>query len=75
LKTPLHTAAKKKFIDAVILARAKEKSLCEKIKALEKRMENESVELDSTMHNDLQSIIEQHMTSVSRNSVAGLFWR
>eukprot|EP00794_Sanderia_malayensis_P001654 gene1654-1841_t len=74
LSTPLHTAAKKKLINAVILARAEEKSLNEKIKTLERRIVNESVNIDSNMHNDLRGIIEQNMTSVSNNSFAELFW-
>ena len=75
LSTPLRSAAKKKLINALILSRAKEKSLNERIKLLEKKIQIEGVKLDSDIHNDLQGIIECNLASVNKNSFADLFWK
>ena len=75
LSTPLRSAAKKKLINALILSRAKEKSLNERIKLLGKKIQIEGVKLDSDIHNDLQGIIECSLASVNKNSFADLFWK
>ena len=75
LSIPLHNAAKKKLINALILSRAREKSLNEKIKLLEKKIQIEGVKVDSDIHNDLQGIIECNLASVNKNSFADLFWK
>lgn len=59
----------------MILSRAKEKTLNEKIKVLEKKIKIEGVKIDSDIHDDLRGIIECNLASVEKNSFADLFWK
>ena len=60
-------------MQAVTLSRAKQKAMEEKIKIIEVKIKNESVNLQSNVHKDLKQIIDENVQAFDKDSFESLF--